>query len=225
MKALLKRLLVALAAGATVTATVAPARADVVCDDWCQAAWAQQRANALPRTGFYDPPRPLRPAPAGTLGAFIALIASGAHVADPAIEPRRLLTAEALRRLEVTRSGCLGVVSAVFRDLTGPDLVRPGYLTDPPFARFLRANRTGIRPVAGPVLLLQGEADSVIPAWMTDEVAKALRHGGSTVDYRTYPGLEHDTYPGQTVGIDDGAMPDILAWVAGRFAGGPGGAE
>jgi alpha-beta hydrolase superfamily lysophospholipase len=406
MNALMKTLLVALAASAPVTATVAPVHADVVCDDWCQAAWAQQRANALPRTNFYDPPRPLRWAPAGTpirrqdatgytvpagtrvtrllyhsrtargrdvaasavvltppgtpprggrpvvvdahgasgvardcapslmrdlyhgdqmarflakgyavvapdyaglgtdgahvlgdrtaaasdvvhalraarrtvpnlsrrwvlwghsqggaaalavaerqarhpvddyrgavvtspaalldkiaehavtrpgLGAFIALIVSGAHVADPAIEPRRLLTAEALHRLDVARSGCLGVVSAVFRDLSGPDLVRPGYLTDPRFARFLKTNRTGTRPVAGPVLLLQGQADTVVPAWMTDEVAKTLRHGGSTVDYRTYPGLEHDTYPGQTVGIDDGAMPDILAWIAGRFADG-----
>ncbi|MEU7692230.1 hypothetical protein OHB01_04115 [Microbispora hainanensis] len=55
---------------------------------------------------------------------------------------------------------------------------------------------------------------------MTDEVARALRRTGCAVDYRTYPGLEHDTYPGQTVGIDDGAMPDILDWVAGRFAAG-----
>jgi alpha-beta hydrolase superfamily lysophospholipase len=111
-------------------------------------------------------------------------------------------------------------VGAVFRDLTGPDLVRPGYLTEPRFARFLKANSTGTRPVAGPVLLLQGQADTVIPAWMTDEVAEALRRTGSTVDYRTYPGLEHDTYPGQTVGIDDGAMPDILAWIADRIASG-----
>ncbi|GAA1306728.1 lipase [Planotetraspora silvatica] len=406
MKTLLNALLVAVAVMAPVTATVTPARADVVCDDWCQGAWAQQRANALPRTAFYDPPSPLRRAPAGTLirqqpatgytvpagarvtrllyhsrtaggrdvaasavvlvpsgtsphggwpvvvdahgtsgmardcapslmrdlyhgdqmarfldrgyavvapdyaglgtdgahalgdktaaaddvvyalqaarravpglsrswvlwghsqggaaalavaerqvrhpvdgyrgavvtspaasldkiaehaatgpglGAFIALIAAGAHVSDPGIDPRRLLTAEAVSRLETTRTGCLGVVSAVFGDLTGPDLVRPGYLTDPRFARFLETNSTGAQRVAGPVLLLQGQADTVIPAWMTDEVAETLRRSGSAVDYRTYPGLEHDTYPGQTVGIDDGAMPDILAWVANRFGHG-----
>lgn len=60
-------LLVTVAAMAPVTAALTPARADVVCDDWCQAAWAQQRANALPRTAFYDAPSPLRWAPAGTL--------------------------------------------------------------------------------------------------------------------------------------------------------------
>ncbi|MES9538809.1 MULTISPECIES: alpha/beta fold hydrolase [unclassified Actinomadura] len=408
MKAVPSALLVPLAALASAAAIVTPVHADAVCDDWCQAAWVQQRANALPRTAFYDVPSPLPQAPAGTiirrqvttgytvpagtratrllyhsrtsrgrdvaaaavvltpsgtspqggwpvvldahgtsgmardcaptlmrdlyhgdqmarflargyavvapdyaglgtdgahalgdktaaandvvyalraaraavpalsrgwvlwghsqggaaalavaerqmwrpvggyrgavvtspaanlsriaghaaarpgLGGFIALIASGASVNDPMIQPRRLLTAEALDRLEATRSGCLGVVSAVFRDLTGPELVRPGALTEPRFARFLKANSTGTRRVAGPVLLLQGRADSVVPAWMTDDVAAALRHTGSRVDYRTYPGLEHDTYPGQTVGIDDGAMPDILTWIAGRFAGGTG---
>jgi hypothetical protein len=40
-----------------------------------------------------------------------------------------------------------------------------------------------------------------------------------TVDYRTYPGLGHDTIPGQITGIDDGAMPDILSWITDRFAG------
>ncbi|MBO2463470.1 prolyl oligopeptidase family serine peptidase [Actinomadura sp. LCR2-06] len=72
--------------------------------------------------------------------------------------------------------------------------------------------------MAGPVLLLQGQADTVVTPAMTDQVAHALHRTGSTVDYRTYPGLGHDTYPGQISGIDDGAMPDILAWIADRFS-------
>ncbi|MFD0684312.1 alpha/beta hydrolase family protein [Actinomadura fibrosa] len=151
------------------------------------------------------------------LGAFVALVASGAHVSDPRIDPARLLTAEAVGRLGSVRSGCLGVVSAVLGDLSGPGLVRS--LDEPRFVRFLKANSVGTERVAGPVLLLQGQADSVIPVWMTDRVARALRGNGSAVDYRTYPGLEHDTYPGRVVGIDDGAMGDILAWVARRFGG------
>ena len=71
MKTLLKTLLVTLTTAASVTTALNPAhaaaRAEVVCDDSCQAAWAQQRADALPRTAFYDVPSPLRRAPAGTL--------------------------------------------------------------------------------------------------------------------------------------------------------------
>jgi predicted esterase len=70
-------------------------------------------------------------------------------------------------------------------------------------------------------LLLQGDADIVIIRTATDQVAAALCRTGAVVDYRTYPGLGHDTIPGQVTGIDDGAMPGILSWAAGRFAGQP----
>jgi acetyl esterase/lipase len=152
------------------------------------------------------------------LGGFLALIAKGAAESDPAIDPRRVLTAEALKHLGVTQAGCLGVVTAIYAGLTGPALVRPGYLTASHLAGYLARNSTGHQAVAGPVLLLQGDADVVITRTATDQVAAALRRSGVTVDYRTYPGLGHDTIPGQVTGIDDGAMPDILSWIADRFA-------
>jgi predicted esterase len=68
---------------------------------------------------------------------------------------------------------------------------------------------------------LQGDADSVITKSDTDQVASTLCQDGARMTYRVYPGLGHDTYPGQITGIDDGAMPDILAWTADRFAGKP----
>ena len=74
--------------------------------------------------------------------------------------------------------------------------------------------------VGGPILLLQGDADTVVPRAATDGVAARLCRLGSAIDYRTYPGLGHDTGYGVT-GIDEGAMPDILGWVKDRFAGGP----
>jgi hypothetical protein len=52
-------------------------------------------------------------------------------------------------------------------------------------------------------------------------VADTLCHHGVRVNYRIYPDLWHDTIPGVGVGIDDGAMPDILAWTSDRFAGAP----
>jgi alpha-beta hydrolase superfamily lysophospholipase len=112
-------------------------------------------------------------------------------------------------------------MTAVYGNLTGADLVMPRYLTEPHFRRFLDENRTGVRRIAGPLLLLQGEADTVIPREFIDDVAVAMCRKGVQVDYRTYPGLEHDTYPGWVVGITDGAMPDMLDWAAARFNGEP----
>ncbi len=153
------------------------------------------------------------------LGAFLPLIAYGAKLTDPRIRLRDVLSAEALRLLPSVRTDCLGVLSARYAGLTGDDLVRPGYLAEPHFARFLAANSTGFRPVGGPVLLLQGGADQAIPTAITDRVADRLCRTGSVVDHRTVPGLGHDTIPGVVTGIDDGAAEQILAWVADRFAG------
>jgi alpha-beta hydrolase superfamily lysophospholipase len=154
------------------------------------------------------------------LGGFLPLVARGAADSDPRINPRRVLTSEALKRLSVTRAGCLGVVTAVYSDLTGPTLVRPGYLADPYLAGYLARNSTGDQAVADPILLLQGDADIVISPAATGQVAANLCRTAA-VEYRTYPGLGHDTIPGLVTGIDDGAMPDILSWTADRFAGKP----
>jgi alpha-beta hydrolase superfamily lysophospholipase len=157
------------------------------------------------------------------LGAFLPLIAYGAKITDPRTRLRDVLSPAALRRLPAVRTECLGALSVRYAGLTGAGLVRPRYLTEPHFARFLAANSVGSRPVGGPVLLLQGDADQAIPAAITDRVASRLCRTGSDVDYRTLPGLGHDTIPGVVTGIDDGAADQLLAWVADRFAGWPAG--
>lgn len=155
------------------------------------------------------------------LGGFVPLVAQGAKVTDHRTDLGDILSAQALSRLSLTSVGCLGVVTSVYRDLSNADLVRPDYLSERHFARFLHDNSTGEQQVAGPVLLLQGDADFIVPRPFTDRIAANLCNVGARLQYRTYPGLGHDTYPGVLTGIDDGAMADILAWTAERFAGQP----
>ncbi|MFI9846559.1 alpha/beta fold hydrolase [Nonomuraea sp. NPDC051941] len=150
-------------------------------------------------------------------GGFAPLLAQGAAYSDPAIDVGRLLTPVAVARMDGARNGCLGVATAVYADLTGPALIQPGYSGDPRFTRYLRDNSVGQKRVAGPVLFLQGGADTVTPESVNTKVAGELRGTGTQVTYRVYDGLEHDTY-GAATGIDDGAMADILAWVGARFA-------
>ncbi|NED97211.1 hypothetical protein G1H11_18080 [Phytoactinopolyspora alkaliphila] len=155
------------------------------------------------------------------LGVFPAALAKAAHVSDRRVRLDRVLTQAALDRLPIADTGCLGAMTAVYSGLTGSDLVVPRYLSEPHFRRFLEENRTGRNRIAGPLLLLQGEADTVVPLHFTDDVAKDLCRRTVHVDYRTYPGIEHDTYPGWVVGITDAAMPDMLDWAAARFGGEP----
>lgn len=157
------------------------------------------------------------------IGGFLPLVAQGAKVTDPRTRLGEVLSPEALSRLGITAIGCLGVVMSVYGGLSGDHLVRPAFLDEPFFSGFLRENSTGRNPVGGPVLLLQGDADYVVPKSITDRAGVHLCAAGARLDYRTYPGLGHDTYPGVMTGIDDGAMTDILAWTADRFAGKPAG--
>lgn len=152
-------------------------------------------------------------------GAFGVLLPLGAHNSDPRIHIDQILTTGALSRLTTIDGGCLGVASTAYADLTGDALIRTD-THDAHFDRYLRVNSTGRLAVAGPVLLLQGDADTVTPSAITGDVATSLCAAGADLDYRVYPGLEHDSYPQWgVVGIDDGAMPEILAWIGDRFSG------
>ena len=155
------------------------------------------------------------------MGGFVPLIASGAKVTNPRTHLGQVLSPQARRLLPVIPAGCLNVVMSVYGGLSGSDLVRPDYLDEPNFAEFLAANSSGRRPTGGPLLLLQGDSDYAVPRSITDRVASNLCSIGARLDYRTYPGLGHDTVPGVVTGIDDGAMLDILHWIADRFAGRP----
>lgn len=67
-------------------------------------------------------------------------------------------------------------------------------------------------PVVGPVLVVQGEDDHDVPVGLTELMVQQLSAKGSPVDYRRYPGLDHDTVLGPSV-------CDRLAWMAAH--GGP----
>lgn len=72
-------------------------------------------------------------------------------------------------------------------------------------------------PIAAPLLLAQGGADSLITVDAQDGYVAARCAEGQAIDYRTYPGLDH-------MGVVTGEsplLPELRAWTADRFAGAP----
>lgn len=68
-----------------------------------------------------------------------------------------------------------------------------------------------------PVLLGQGDADSLIDPVMQAAYAERLCASGGDVDYRSYEGREHVTL----VAADSPAIADALAWTSDRLDGTP----
>lgn len=149
---------------------------------------------------------------------FLPLLVAGVHAAHPAMHEADILSERARRLYPVVEHSCLNSALGAYAGLTGPDLVKADYLKNPYLSEYLQAGEPTGRAVRGPVLLLQGDADTLVKPEYTAALAHSLSGGQAAVQYRTYPGLAHDTLPGTTTGIDDGAMPDILNWIGDRFA-------
>jgi uncharacterized membrane protein HdeD (DUF308 family)/alpha-beta hydrolase superfamily lysophospholipase len=68
-------------------------------------------------------------------------------------------------------------------------------------------------PIEAPLLLAQGDADSlVVPSVQADYVA-ARCDAGQPIDYRTYPGLDHVPL----VEADSPLLPELFDWTQARF--------
>ena len=81
-----------------------------------------------------------------------------------------------------------------------------------PWRTILEDATPGLKPIAVPVLVIQGGADKVVPPALTQALVSRLCAHGVTAELRLYPGAEHSE--AGTV-----ASPDVSAWIAQRFAG------
>ena len=76
--------------------------------------------------------------------------------------------------------------------------------------RTLDANDPRVLSLTVPVLVQQGMADALVFPAFTDALVAALEANGARVDYRTYPGADHD-------GVVAAGRADGDAWLAQRF--------
>ncbi len=83
-----------------------------------------------------------------------------------------------------------------------------------PWKSLIARNSPGNGEIGAPILIAQGEADRLILPSITKAFVERLCRQGETVDYRTYPGVDH-------VHAGPETAADVANWIADRFAGEP----
>jgi pimeloyl-ACP methyl ester carboxylesterase len=83
-----------------------------------------------------------------------------------------------------------------------------------PWKTILATNKPGGEPIGAPIMLVQGDADRIVPVEATKGLAAKLCARGETVDLRVLTDIGH-------LATSHEAVPEVVEWIASRFAGEP----
>ncbi len=114
----------------------------------------------------------------------------------------------------LTTEGCWDYGYAVASSGQLGKVLKPDWLKNKWAHKFLVENETLKKPMAGPLFLLAGGADHSVPPQTVRRAAVGACRKGYTVEFRIYPGLDHDP-------LMTNSTPDQLDWIRDRFAGKP----
>lgn len=162
-------------------------------------------------------PRSIELAQGGPLGAPVSVyILQNLVQLYPELKLEEILTDRSLGLLPLLDQGCLDTGAALFGNLTADETYKStAWLSSPQFAEWLtKYNGAGPHPLAAPMLIVQGDADSLTYAenceWDFNQTCGA--YPASSVELYLVPELGHG--PGFQAG-----QAYFSAWIARLFAG------
>jgi pimeloyl-ACP methyl ester carboxylesterase len=144
----------------------------------------------------------------------IAYLLLSVKVSDPTFDPAEVVSPGMLAGLRPALTGCFNEVEAWYTKHRPATMFKRSWRASEPLRLFVSRNAPGAILAGGPLFLAQGTGDKVVAPQLTAALDQHLCQLGETVDFATYPGVEH-------VPLVGAAKPDVLAWVAERFAGTP----
>jgi len=148
-----------------------------------------------------------------TAVGFAVAIGAGFEAAYAEARLEDVLTAWAMRSIDVVDEGCMGRVLETFAH-AADEVLRLDRILAPPWPALLEENTPGREPITAPVFVGQGTADALVVPQLTDLLVERLCRTGDAVTYRRYGGASH-------VGIADAAADDVIAWIEDRLGGVP----
>ena len=145
---------------------------------------------------------------------FLLLFVLGLEAAYPEARASLVLTEEGLAQQAVVDQQCLDELVPLMAARQPSELVAQDPVDVPAWRAVLEENSLGAGQVDLPILVVQGDADVLLPKALADDYVARLCTAGDTVDYRVYAGADH-------VSVLPLSQPDVDSWVAQRLAGEP----
>jgi len=153
----------------------------------------------------------------GDFQGYLIMTAAGLVAADDQLSLSSVFSEQALSLIDVVETGC---TSEIFEAYNSLDYNEVSVVDDPfdlpDWGIAIRANDTNLLPVQTPLLIIHGGEDEQIPvetsAMLVTQLC-AFAEQGPTVR-NVYEGQSH-----AGVLTTFAAVPDLLTWVEGRFAG------
>ncbi|KAL8836246.1 MAG: hypothetical protein Q9170_002990 [Blastenia crenularia] len=149
----------------------------------------------------------------GYIGYLGALVIRGLQSFFQDFNISSILTAEGTKRFHLAAEiqGCNPVFSQL---LASPDLYQKNWQREPRIQVFQNVTGAGGRDFEGPLLVVQGVADQLIPAEVVDKAVNQTceRFPHKDIEYQRYAGATH-------VPVMYAAQRNWLQWIADRFEG------
>ncbi len=146
--------------------------------------------------------------------AYLVYALEGLTTVDPNLHIDTLLAPAARALLPDTTTGCIDDITNDFARRPVAHLLAADAATQARLGTLLgRYDNPDHARAAEPILITQGDVDSDVPEAATNALVSQLCARGDHVDYRTYPGLDHNN-------LVAGSQVVMRAWITQRFAHG-----
>lgn len=149
---------------------------------------------------------------------YLLMAAAGFHAGygSTAAPLTAVLTPQGIRLLSLVNQGCATYLAGKVDKYQTTALVKANPFDVPKWKTLLTENDPGAftTPSPAPLLIPQGGTDEQIPVVSTQILAQHLCSIGQDVERWIYPGQSH-------AGVIQYSMPDMVHWLADRFAGKP----
>ena len=135
-------------------------------------------------------------------------LAQGVKTVFPDFRIEEILTEKAMPLYKSTNHVCeIRLDPAVVQT----ELVKPGWENNPFVKKFWERNRLGRKPARGPLLVISGESDTVVPAEMTARVVSQMCAQKDRVLLVRYPAPDAS-------GVLGNSVSEQISWIKARFS-------